>query len=83
MRRTLVISEEFGLWRAEASNGAHGSGGTPDIAIRNLVISAGVPGALEMLDELEMRGGARPEEIFELVIPKQEGRPDVPASTVR
>lgn len=81
MRRTLVISEEFGLWRAETSRGAHGTGGTPDIAIRNLVISAG--GDLELLDELEVRGGARPEEIFELAIPKQEGRPDVPASTVR
>lgn len=80
MKRVLVISEEFGLWRAESSTGAHGAGGTPDIAIRNLFISAGAD--LEALDNVEALGrGATPTEIFELAIPKREGRPDVPLST--
>lgn len=78
MRRTLVISEEFGLWRVEASNGAAGSGANLGIALGNALIAAGVP---EYVSE-ELHPG-RFEDIFENVLPKQEGRPDVPASTVR
>lgn len=78
MRRTLVISEEFGLWRAESSAGASSTGVHLGIALGNLLEAAGVP--LAVRDELHPGNF---EDIFELVVPKQEGRPDVPASTVR
>ncbi len=79
MRRTLVISEEFGLWRAETSAGAHSTGGSLAIALDNLLVSAGVS---EGLREAAHQGG-RVADVFDLALPKQEGRPDVPASTVR
>ena len=78
MRRTLVISEEFGLWRLETSAGASTSSPKLGIAFGNLFVAAGV--------SEDVAEGLHPgnlEDIFDTVIPKQEGRPDVPASTVR
>lgn len=77
MRRTLVISEEFGLWRAEASNGASSSGSNLGIALGNLLTAAGVPDYVKE----ELHPGNF-EDIFDLVAPKLE-RGDQPASTVR
>lgn len=78
MRRTLVISEEFGLWRIESSSGASSTGGRFGIAIGNLLEAAGCPE-----DEKDDLHPGNFEDIFNLVAPPQEGRPDVPASTVR
>ena len=69
-KRILVISEQFGLWRAEASNGAHGAGGTLLLALQNLAISAGVP--LNDIEELVLTGDLGAAEIFEIAIPKGE-----------
>lgn len=81
MKRTIVISEEFGLWKAEASSGAHGTGITPAIAITNLIVSAG--GDIEDLEPVAQGAGNRIGDIFNIVVPKREENRDQPASTVR
>lgn len=76
-RRTVVISEEFGLWRIETSGGAAATGVRFGIAVGNLLVAAGVPD--ETAEELHPGNF---ESIFDLVAPKLE-RGDQPASTVR
>lgn len=78
MRRTLVISEEFGLWRIETSAGASTASPKLGIAFGNLFTAAGLSE-----DDTEGLHPGNLEDIFDLVVPKQEGRPDAPASTVR
>lgn len=79
MKRTLVISEEFGIYRVEGSNGASGSGPTLERAADNFLVASGVPP--RDIGELGA-SGFRALDVLDAGIPKQEGRPDVPRSTV-
>lgn len=83
MKRTITISEEFGVWRIATSVGHEAAGATPAIAFTNLLIAAGVNTDDEFYEHVGWSAGGKLKDVFELALPKQEGRPDVPASTVR
>lgn len=79
MKRTITISEEFGVWKVATSAGHEASGGTPAIALTNLLVAAGLDVEGEMIEPVAQGAGNRVGEMFSLAIPKQE-RHDGPVS---
>lgn len=81
MRRTLVISEEFGLYRAENHLGQVGTGRSLPIALEGLLVAVGERD--DLIAQIK-EGFGHVSDVFSVAAPAPpEGRPDVPASTVR